>query len=104
MIFRGFSVRKLPSNSNVDHNKIFLPSFQQLVETASEGVWVTDKQDETTYVNSRLCTILGYTENEIIQQPVSKFLFAEDLNDHAQKLIDRKKGKTDSYERRIKKK
>ncbi len=81
-----------------------LPSFQQLVETALEGVWVTNNQDITTYVNASLCNLLGYQEKEILHHPVSKFLFSEDLDEHAQRIKDRRSGKTDTYERRFKKK
>ena len=88
----------------IDQNSNLIPSFQHLVETAMEGVWVTNKQDITTYVNKSLCNLLGYEENEILQHPASKFLFTEDIKDYDQRIVDRKSGKTDTYERRFKKK
>ncbi len=94
----------IPSAIQSDQNSNLLPSFQQLVETALEGVWVTNSHDETTYVNASLCNLLGYQEKEILQHPVSKFLFKEDLADNELRLNDRKNGKIDSYERRFKKK
>ncbi|MDP3441818.1 MAG: PAS domain-containing protein, partial [Ignavibacteria bacterium] len=90
--------------SQSDQNSNLIPSFQHLVETAMEGVWVTNKQDITTYVNKSLCNLLGYEENEILQHPASKFLFAEDIKDYDQRIVDRKSGKTDTYERLFKKK
>lgn len=90
--------------NQIDQNSNLIPSFQHLVETAMEGVWVTNKQDITTYVNKSLCNLLGYEENEILQHPASKFLFAEDIKDYDQRIVDRKSGKTDTYERRLKKK
>jgi len=98
---------KLSANTNAtqfDQNSNLIPSFQQLVETALEGVWVTNAQDKTTYVNASLCNLLGYSLEEMINLPISKFLFKEDLKDHAQKIHDRKNGITDSYERRLIKK
>jgi PAS domain S-box-containing protein len=88
----------------VDQNKNLIPSFQQLVETALEGVWVIDNFENTTYVNPSLCGLLGYSEEEMLELSVTNFMFSEDLEDHAQKIRDRKTGKTDSYERRFKKK
>lgn len=104
---QGISVVRSSSTKNVnqiDQNSNLIPSFQHLVETAMEGVWVTNKQDITTYVNKSLCNLLGYEENEILQHPASKFLFAEDIKDYDQRIVDRKSGKTDTYERRFKKK
>ncbi|MBA4386025.1 MAG: hypothetical protein C0410_14900, partial [Anaerolinea sp.] len=98
---------KLSANTKTnqpDQNINFIPSFQQLVETAMEGVWVTNQHDETTYVNASICNLLGYTQKEILQHPISRFLFEKDLANHAQKLLDRKKGITESYERQLKKK
>lgn len=98
---------KLPDRLNpnqFDQNNNLMPSFQHLVETALEGVWVTNNQDITTYVNSSLCRLLGYSEKELLNQKVSKFLYKEDLKDHEQKILERKNGKTDSFERKFLKK
>lgn len=98
---------KMSANTNATQfgqNSNLIPSFQQLVDTALEGVWVTNAQDETTYVNASLCNLLGYSLEEIINLPITKFLNKEDLVDHAQKILDRKNGKSDSYERRLIKK
>lgn len=92
------------SATQFDQNSNLIPSFQQLVETALEGVWVTNAQDKTTYVNASLCNLLGYSLEEIINLPITKFLFKEDLEEHAQKIRDRKNGKIDTYERRLIKK
>lgn len=88
----------------VDQNSNLIPSFQLLVETAMEGVWITNEQDITTYVNASLCTLLGSSQKEIMRQPSSKFLFSTDHEGHLHQLIDLKNGKTISREQKFRKK
>ena len=80
------------NSSKIDQNSTLIPSFQQLIDTALEGVWVIDKQGITTYVNASLCNALGYSESEILNHPVTKLFFKEDLKDHEQRMLDRKNG------------
>lgn len=81
---------------------VFMPSYQQLVENALEGIWAVDADLNTTFVNHRLCDLLGYSSQEILGRPVSNFLFEKDHADHFQKMIDRRAGKQEIFERRFK--
>ncbi len=40
--------------------------FRQIVETASEGIWIVDPQGITTFVNSRACDMVGFEPHELI--------------------------------------
>jgi two-component system, cell cycle sensor histidine kinase and response regulator CckA len=40
--------------------------YRQIVETTSEGVWMVDEHDRTTFVNGRMAQMLGYTPEEMI--------------------------------------
>ena len=88
----------------VDQKSNLITSFQHLVETALEGVWITNERDIITYVNVSLCNQLGYKEDELLQHPVLEFFFTEDLKEHRQRTLDLKNGKTVSCECRFKKK
>ncbi|GEM_PF-4115225 len=41
-------------------------TYRYIVETAQEGIWVIDAQAKTTYVNTRMAEMLGYSEAEIL--------------------------------------
>ncbi|MEJ2718921.1 MAG: PAS domain S-box protein, partial [Deltaproteobacteria bacterium] len=55
--------------------------FRRLVETANEGVWVVDTEFKTTFVNSRMADMLGYTPEEMVGRKLSSLKFEEDLAD-----------------------
>jgi len=52
-------------------------SYQKLVETAHEGIWMVDDQDRTTFVNQRMADLLGYTVEEMIGRSPSEFYFSD---------------------------
>ena len=51
--------------------------FQRIVETAMEGVWVVNTSGETTFVNSRMAEILGYSVPELHGRQHIDFMDAE---------------------------
>lgn len=51
--------------------------FRVMVETAQEGVWTIDAEARTTYVNQYLASMLGYTVEEMLGQPLDTFLDEE---------------------------
>lgn len=56
--------------------------YRHLVETANEGIFTVDRNICITYVNQVLTDLSGYAAEELLGQPVTAFLFAEDLTDH----------------------
>ena len=52
-------------------------SYQKLVETAHEGIWMVDVEDRTTFVNQRMADLLGYSVAEILGRSPSEFYFSE---------------------------
>ncbi len=53
-------------------------SYQKLVETAHEGIWMVDTHDRTTFVNQRMADLLGYTVAEMQGRSPSEFYFTEE--------------------------
>jgi len=52
-------------------------SYQKLVETAHEGIWMVDAEDRATFVNQRMADLLGYTVEEMLGRSPSDFYFTE---------------------------
>lgn len=75
--------------------------YRRIVDTATEGIWLLDADLLSVFVNSRMVEMLGYEREEIISRPVTDFLFAEDLPDHALKMARRRQGVSETYERRL---
>ena len=53
--------------------------YRRLLETANEGVSITDASDQITYTNPRMGEMLGYEPQELMGRSVYDFLFPEDL-------------------------
>lgn len=58
--------------------------YRNIVETASEGIWIGDPESRTIYVNKRLTEMLGYSQDEMIGK------FAWDFADEAGKPLIKK--------------
>ncbi|MET0071676.1 MAG: EAL domain-containing protein [Candidatus Thiodiazotropha sp.] len=75
--------------------------YRLIVDTASEGIWVADSDNITTFVNAPMAEMLGYRVNKMLGRKLSDFLFTED--GASQQEIESKliRGETDSSERRL---
>jgi PAS domain S-box-containing protein len=69
-----------------------------LMETAHEGVWHIDENSQTTFVNSYLATLLGYTPEEMIGKDALDFIPAEHKAKALQNIADRKAGISRQHE------
>ena len=64
--------------------------YRCIVETASEGVWMFDSESTTTFVNSRMAEMLGYTVEEMLGRSLFEFIDGEE-RDLAQTYVQRRK-------------
>ena len=46
-----------------------------------EGIWITDRNGHTTYVNPRMAKILGYSEMEMKNESIFNFIAEENISD-----------------------
>ena len=53
--------------------------YKRIVETSLEGIWVTNRERLTTYVNPRMAELLGYSVEEMIGKSGRDFMFEEDI-------------------------
>ncbi|MFX0030783.1 MAG: PAS domain S-box protein, partial [Candidatus Hermodarchaeota archaeon] len=72
--------------------------YKNLVENAQEGVWAVDENNNTIFVNLKLCEMLGYTKNDMMGSNLNLY-----LDDSMMELIDRyrprrEKGLKDTYD------
>ena len=75
--------------------------YRQIVQTANEGIWVTDEQDQVTFANHRLARMLGYTPEELMHRPARDFVDPADLGDHEYRLQSARQGQASQFERRL---
>lgn len=60
--------------------------YRQIVETALEGVWMTDPEGVTTFVNPQMAAMLGSDVQDIVGRPFVDFL-DEDVRERFQQQI-----------------
>ncbi|MGE5758631.1 MAG: PAS domain S-box protein, partial [Sideroxydans sp.] len=75
--------------------------FRRIVATANEGILVLDADVKATFVNARMAEMLGYPAEAMIGRSVTDFLFEEDLPDHLKEMEKRRRGQSETYERRF---
>ncbi len=49
--------------------------YRLIVETSTDGIWLVDRASRTTFVNTRLTELLGFSFTEMIGKPSAGFLF-----------------------------
>lgn len=64
--------------------------YRQIVETAQEGVWLIDENDNTNFVNKKMCEIIGYTPDELMGRKIYSFM-PPPYNANAFEQIERRK-------------
>ncbi len=64
--------------------------YRNIVETAQEGIWTIDENNNTSFVNKKLAEILEYAPEEMVGKNVFDFLYIEDEK-QAIKLIENQK-------------
>ena len=72
--------------------------YRQLVETMNEGLAMADQDYIFNYVNERLCTMLGYSREEIIGHHLMEFVHDDYKESMAEQMARRKRGEAKSYE------
>lgn len=51
--------------------------YRRIVQTATEGIWILDKDNCTTFVNQQMATMLGYTIEEMLGATLFSFMDSE---------------------------
>jgi PAS domain S-box-containing protein len=78
--------------------------YRLIVDTAIEGICSLGPDTMITFVNARMAEMLGYAGPEVIGRPFTDFMFEEDAPDHLRKMENRRRGLSENYERRFRRK
>jgi len=79
--------------------------FRQIVDWINEGIFCVNAEGDIIYANEQFCRNLGYAHHEIINTKIFDYFWSEDHIRYAkQKLELRKKGLSDIYESKMRKK
>jgi PAS domain S-box-containing protein len=81
------SIEKMKGSIQTRENRIREreKEYRQLVETMSEGLVVANYDGTISYVNPRLCQLIGYQYDEIVGKPFIHY-FHKDLKDNTLRL------------------
>jgi PAS domain S-box-containing protein len=69
-----------------------------LLETMTQGFGTQDENSLFTYVNDKICKMIGYSKEEIIGRLVSNFMDEVNQKIYNRQIAKRKKGLGESYE------
>lgn len=72
--------------------------YKSLIETMNEGLIVRDRNGSITYVNGRLCRMLGFKRQELLGQNMASFLSETNLVIMRTKLTQSRDGNLGAYE------
>jgi PAS domain S-box-containing protein len=72
--------------------------YRQLVEHAQEGVWLVDKEYNTTFVNHRMAQMMGYAESEMLGKSLFDFVDQEHVDQARQVLGKYEQGVEGNFE------
>ncbi|MEP0885676.1 PAS domain S-box protein [Trichocoleus sp. ST-U3] len=64
--------------------------YRRILETASEGIWMFDVDSKTTFANSRIAEMLGYTVEEMLGRSLFDFM-DEESRMLAQAYVERRR-------------
>jgi PAS domain S-box-containing protein len=74
---------------------------EQMFELMSQGIWQVDAAGKTTYVNSRMSAIVGYSREELALMPALSLAQEADRGWIAARIASRRQGVRDDYECQI---
>lgn len=73
--------------------------YRRIVENAEEGIWEMNSHEITTFVNSKMAKMLGYSVDEMLGKKLTSFIPEEEIEDHRRLVGRRKTGISDHYVR-----
>jgi PAS domain S-box-containing protein len=78
--------------------------YQRIVETANEGIMITDPDGVITFVNKKMADMLGCNDHELIDKSAISLVDPSFQDKSRERIENRKKGITEEYELKFLKK
>ncbi len=75
--------------------------YRRLVESLNEGIWVIDRESNTTFVNSRMAEMLGYTVDEMLGKHLFYFMDEGGIEEAKTYVARRRTGISERHEFRF---
>jgi len=100
LLIRNISVRKRTEEALAESEE----RYRTLVESIHEGLGTMDEHGISTYVNPRLCEMVGFSAEELVGQTPIHFFDEESRRRFFARAADRQRGIADSYELILRKK
>jgi len=72
--------------------------YRIILETASEGIWMIDEHDRTTFANPALAQMLGFAVREMLGRSVFEFIDAAHVEQARRSLGLRREGVSERLE------
>lgn len=72
--------------------------YRLLVENMSDGLGMQDENGVISFVNQRFCQMMGYSREELLNQPLNNFLDAANQKILQEQRQQRQQGERQSYE------
>ncbi|MGV8814711.1 MAG: PAS domain S-box protein [Gelidibacter sp.] len=94
-IFLNDITEQIQSRKKIEESE---KQYRQIVETAQEGIWMIDENSKTTFINKKMCQILGYTEEELLGKPHYEFMDGEGKKKTVTALKKRKNGDAETLD------
>ena len=66
--------------------------YRRIVETATEGIWITDANNIISFVNQKMADMLGYSPREVVGKPMLEFVDEKDRAAMVESLDSHRKG------------
>lgn len=90
MLMGLFILSQMQRISIERHLAVSEKKYRELVDLLMEGIWMTDKDGRTTFVNPAISSMLGYEPQEMIGQPINKYI-RKSLQNTLKKIFERRK-------------
>ncbi len=75
--------------------------YSRIVNTAAEGIWVVGPDELTTFVNAKMAEMLGYSSQEMLGHPFTRFMYDEDRPNYAAHMELLREGQSENCEGRF---
>ncbi|MEA5508844.1 PAS domain S-box protein [Crocosphaera sp. UHCC 0190] len=72
--------------------------YRQIVETATEGIWIIDDQNQTTFVNEQMAEMLGYTVEEMMGKSLFDCMDKSEYSIAQQMILQRRQGVGETHD------